>query len=173
MTVRDILIAPEPELREICAPVDQVDDEVRRLFADMVATMAKADGIGLAACQIGVLKRVIICDMAPGDEEPQILKLVNPEIVEKSDAMEMSHEGCLSIPDIYDDIERHASVTVRYQDEDGVAKEIVAEGLVSFCLQHEIDHLNGVLFIDYLSKLKRDTILRRMRKLKKQSHEAA
>lgn len=173
MAKLDILIMPEPVLRKKAAPVEAVDENVRMLLKDMLETMYAAPGIGLAATQVGVEKRVIVCDVSGEEEEPAPLMMVNPEIVAKSDEMRPSHEGCLSLPEIFDDIERHAEVTVRYLDETGARKEIRADGLLAACLQHEIDHLNGVLFIDHLSKLKRDRILKGLKKAKREADEAA
>lgn len=167
MAMLDILTMPDPVLRKKCAPVTAVDDAVRALLTDMLETMYEAPGIGLAAPQVGVESRVIVCDVAGEEEEPAPLMLVNPEIVAASEALQPSHEGCLSLPDVFDDIERHAEVTVRYLDEMGAQKTVTADGLLAACLQHEIDHLNGVLFIDHLSKLKRDRILKGLKKAKR------
>ena len=162
-----ILIYPEPVLRKHARPVTPADaDEVRCLVPSMFATMYKAPGIGLAANQIGSLLRVIVVDVAPKDEQNPIT-LINPEIIAKSDETATQEEGCLSIPELYAEVTRPARVKVRYQDVQGVKKEIEAEGLLSACLQHEIDHLNGVLFVDYLSTLKRNMLLRKLAKAQK------
>ena len=162
-----ILIYPEPVLRKLARPVTPADaDEVRRLVPSMFATMYKAPGIGLAANQIGSLLRVIVLDVAPKDEQNPIA-LINPEIIAQSAETATQEEGCLSIPELYAEVTRPARVKVRYQDLDGVKKEIEADGLLSACLQHEIDHLNGVLFVDYLSALKRNMLLRKLAKAQK------
>ena len=166
-TLLPILIYPELVLRKHARPVTPADaDEVRRLVPSMFTTMYKAPGIGLAANQIGSLLRVIVVDVAPKDEQNPIT-LINPEIIAKSDETATQEEGCLSIPELYAEVTRPARVKVRYQDVQGVKKEIEAEGLLSACLQHEIDHLNGVLFVDYLSTLKRNMLLRKLAKAQK------
>ncbi len=161
-----IRIIPDPVLREVAKPVAAVDDRVRRLMDDMLETMYGAEGIGLAAPQIGVSERIIVVDVDQRDDPGSVapMRMVNPEIVSASDLRSKGSEGCLSIPDQKADVERHAEVTVRYLDETGQVKTLEADGLLSVCLQHEIDHLNGVLFIDHISKLKRDMIVRRVRK---------
>ncbi|MBU6450039.1 MAG: peptide deformylase [Rhodospirillales bacterium] len=159
-----ILIYPDSTLRKAARPITPADaDEVRRLVPSMFATMYKAPGIGLAANQIGSLLRVIVVDVAP-KEEPHPLALINPEIIAKSSETATQEEGCLSIPDQYAEVTRPARVKVRYQDMQGARKEIEADGLLAACLQHEIDHLNGVLFVDYLSALKRNMLLRKLAK---------
>lgn len=162
-----ILIYPESVLRKVARPITPADaDEVRRLVPSMFATMYNAPGIGLAANQIGSLLRMIVVDVAP-KEKPEPMALINPEIIAKSDETATQEEGCLSIPDQYAEVTRPARVKVRYQDPEGMKKEIEAEGLLSACLQHEIDHLNGVLFVDYLSALKRNMLLRKLSKAQK------
>jgi peptide deformylase len=161
MALRPILILPDPLLRVACEPVAKVDDALRRLMDDMVETMHDAPGIGLAASQIGVLKRVVVIDLAKKDEPPHPLYFVNPEVVWSAEERSVYEEGCLSIPEYYEEVERPASVRVRFLDRDGAAQEILAEGLLSTALQHEIDHLNGVLFIDHISKLKRDRVTKK------------
>lgn len=162
-----ILIYPELVLRKHARPVTPADaEEVRRLVPSMFATMYHAPGIGLAANQIGSLLRVIVVDVAPKDEQNPIA-LINPEIIAKSAETATQEEGCLSIPELYAEVTRPARVKVRYQGVDGVKKEIEADGLLSACLQHEIDHLNGVLFVDYLSALKRNMLLRKLAKAQK------
>lgn len=169
MAVRPILTLPDPRLREISAPVASVDREMARLIDDMFETMYDAPGIGLAAVQVGVPKRIITVDVAKKDEPSDPRVLLNPEIVWSSDALSVYEEGCLSIPEIHEDVERPASVRVRYLDRDAKPQEIEAEGLLAVCLQHEIDHLNGVLFIDHISKLKRDRIVKKFSKAAKRA----
>lgn len=162
-----ILICPDPLLRRMARAVTPGDaEEVRALIPSMFATMYKAPGIGLAAPQVGRLLRVITVDVAP-DKEPAPLALINPEIIGASAETAVQEEGCLSIPEQYAEVTRPAQVRVRYQDEEGARREIEAEGLLAACLQHEIDHLNGVLFVDYLSALKRNILLRKLAKAQK------
>ena len=161
MTPRPIINLPDARLRASSQSVDAVDDSIRALMDDMLATMYAAPGIGLAAIQIGVPKRVVVIDTAKKDEAPCPLYLVNPDIVWASGEMSTYEEGCLSIPDYYEDVERPARVRARFLDREGVAREIEAEGVLATCLQHEIDHLNGVLFIDHISKLKRDRVVKK------------
>lgn len=170
MAKREILILPDPMLRKVAEPVAAVDDRVRALAEDMLETMYDAPGIGLAAPQVGVLERIVVCDV-PEEEgaPPRPMVLVNPELVEVSKETRVYEEGCLSIPDYIEDVTRPASVRVRYLDSDGESQEIAADGLLATCLQHEIDHLNGVLFIDHLSRLKRERIVKRFQKLAKQA----
>ena len=161
----DILLLPDPVLRQTSLPVERVDDEARRFMDRMLATMYDAPGIGLAAIQVGEPRRIITIDVAREDEEKQPLFLVNPEIVWRSDDERSTYEeGCLSIPEYYAEVERPAKVRVRYVDYDGKPQELEADGLLATCVQHEVDHLNGVLFIDYLSKLKRDLVVRKFTK---------
>ena len=167
MALRPILILPDPHLRLVCAPVLSVDDGLRQLMDDMVETMHDAPGIGLAASQIGVMKRLVVIDLAKKDEPPQPQYFVNPEIVWSSEEKSIYEEGCLSIPEYYEEVERPASVRVRFLDRDGRPQEILAEGLLATAIQHEIDHLNGVLFIDHISKLKRDMVVKKFKKLAK------
>lgn len=163
-----ILVAPDPRLQKKSDPVAAVDAEIQQLMSDMLETMYKAPGIGLAAPQVGVLKRVIVLDIAPEDAPPAPLKMANPEIVWVSDDDASYNEGCLSVPEHYADVVRPAACRVRYLDEHNEAKELEAEGLLATCIQHEIDHLDGVLFIDHLTSLKRNIILRKLLKAKKQ-----
>ena len=163
-----ILVAPDPRLQKKSDPVVKVDAEIQQLMSDMLETMYKAPGIGLAAPQVGVLKRVIVLDIAPEDEPPAPLKMANPEIVWVSDDDASYNEGCLSVPEHYADVVRPAACRVRYLDEHNEVKELEAEGLLATCVQHEIDHLDGVLFIDHLTSLKRNIILRKLLKAKKQ-----
>jgi peptide deformylase len=167
MTAHPIVLAPDPVLKAKATPVAQVDDGVRTLMQDMLDSMYGSQGVGLAANQIGVLQRVLVMDVAPKDEPPQPMKMANPEIIAKSEETAVNQEGCLSLPDHYADVERPARVTVRYLDENNEQKTIDAEGWLAVCVQHEIDHLDGVLFVDHLSALKRNMILRKMTKLKR------
>lgn len=169
MSVLPILIAPDRRLKANCASVAVVDDGVRRMMEDMLDTMYDAPGIGLAAPQIGVLQRIVVMDLSDKDEERKPLRLVNPEIVWESDEVVIANEGCLSLPEIYVDVPRPVAVRARYLDENGAAQEIAADGLLARCIQHEIDHLNGVLHVDYLSTLKRTMILRKLEKQRKQA----
>ena len=173
MALLPILTAPDPGLKQVSAPVKEVDASVRKLMDDMLETMYQAPGIGLAAPQVGVLKRVIVLDIAREGEEPQPLCLANPEIVWVSDDDATYNEGCLSVPEHYADVVRPAACRVRYLDQDNKRQEIAAEGLLATCLQHEIDHLDGILFIDHLTALKRNIILRKLLKAKKAAAEAA
>jgi peptide deformylase len=173
MSLLPILTAPDPALKQVSAPVKEVDASVRKLMDDMLDTMYQAPGIGLAAPQVGVLKRVIVLDLAREGEEPQPLRIANPEIVWVSDDDATYNEGCLSVPEHYADVVRPAACRVRYLDQDNKRQEIEAEGLLATCLQHEIDHLDGILFIDHLTALKRNIILRKLLKAKKAAAEAA
>jgi peptide deformylase len=172
MGVREILIHPDPRLRRVAAPVEAVDDGVRALAADMLATMYEAPGIGLAATQLGVMKRLFVMDCAGKDEEPEPMVLMNPEIVWRSEETETSEEGCLSIPDVYEQVTRAERVRVRWLGLDGEVHEREFGDRWAVCAQHEIDHLDGRLFIDYLSGLKRTMITSRMKKLKKEKARA-
>ncbi len=172
MAIRPILTAPDPRLKLVSEPVAGVDDALRALMDDMLETMYDAPGIGLAAIQIGVPKRVIVMDLAKKDEEPQPRYFVNPEILWRSDELSAYEEGCLSVPEQYEDVERPARVRARWLDYDGQPVEMECEGLLATCLQHEMDHLEGVLFVDHLSKLKRDIIMRKMTKAKKRAAAA-
>lgn len=164
MPVRPLVILPDALLRKSSDPVTGVTAEIRALADDMLATMYDAPGIGLAAVQIGVMQRVVVIDLAKPDEEKAPMVFLNPEVIAESDELNIHQEGCLSIPEFYEEVERPASVTVRYLGLDGKTHELEADGLLATCLQHEIDHLNGVLFIDYLSKLKRDRVIRKFTK---------
>jgi len=169
MAIREIIKLPDKRLRLISEPVKQIDAGIRKLVDDMFETMYKAPGIGLAAIQLGVAKRVITLDLSKkeDDYEPQVF--INPEILWQSEARAKFEEGCLSIPDYYEEVERPAEVKVKYLDLAGKKREIDAKGLLATCLQHEIDHINGVLFIDHLSKLKRDRVIKRFTKAAKSS----
>ena len=166
-----IITVPDPILRQVASPVGEITDGIRQLLDDMAATMYDAPGIGLAAPQINISKRLIVMDCGK-DDTPELFKMVNPEIVGQSDARAILEEGCLSIPDHTADVERPAEVEIRYLDEDGIDRSLTASGLLAACVQHEIDHLNGVLFIDHISRLKRDMILRRVMKDMRQSGKA-
>lgn len=167
MALRDIIILPDKRLRSVSKPVVRIDDEIRRLVDDMFETMYKAPGIGLAAIQIAVPLRVVVMDLLKRDENATPRVFINPEITWKSDETSHYEEGCLSIPDVNEDVERPARVKVKYLDLDGKPSEAHAEGLFATCIQHEVDHLNGVLFIDYISKLKRDRIIKKFGKAAK------
>lgn len=165
MAIREILTVPHPVLKQVSQPVEAVDDELRALMDDMLETMYAAPGIGLAAVQIGVPKRVIVMDLSREGEEKAPQYFVNPEILWKSDETAPYEEGCLSVPEIYDEVERPARVKLRYLNYQGEQVEEDAEGLYAVCIQHEMDHLEGVLFIDYLSRLKREQAVRKVKKL--------
>ncbi len=165
MALLDILTVPNPVLKQVSKPVERVDDDLRRLMDDMLETMYAAPGIGLAAIQVGVPKQVIVMDLARQDEPPQPRYFVNPEILWASDETAPYEEGCLSVPEIYDEVDRPARVKLRYLDYHGKEVTEDAEGLFAVCIQHEMDHLKGVLFIDHLSRLKRDRAVARVRKL--------
>ncbi|QAY94541.1 peptide deformylase [Methylovirgula ligni] len=170
MPLRPILILPDKRLREKAAPVTAVDDEIRALMDDMLETMYAAPGIGLAATQIGEIKRVLVLDVAKRQDEDASanpLVFANPEILWASEELSTYNEGCLSIPEIYEEVERPARIRVGYLDRDNKRQEIEAEGILATCLQHEIDHLNGVLFIDHISRLKREMISKKFSKAAK------
>jgi peptide deformylase len=167
MAIRRIFTLPDSVLRKQARPVERVDDELRRLMDDMLATMYDAPGIGLAAPQIGVSRRLIVMDPAKDDAPKSPVIMINPEILERSDEMRLHEEGCLSIPDFTAEIERPAITRVAYIDPEGKQQEAELEGIWSTLVQHEIDHLNGVLFIDYLSRLKRDMVARKFTKQKR------
>jgi peptide deformylase len=173
MAIREIIKLPDKRLRLLSEPVKQVDAGIRKLVDDMFEAMYKAPGIGLAAIQVGVAKRVITMDLSKkeDDHEPQVF--INPEILWQSEERAKFEEGCLSIPDYYEEVERPAEVKVKYLDLAGKQREIEAKGLLATCLQHEIDHINGVLFIDHLSKLKRDRIIKKFTKAAKSTDKAS
>ena len=172
MAILPIIVAPDPRLNRAAKPVAKVDASVRRLMDDMLETMYLAPGIGLAAPQVGVLKRVIVVDCAKADEKPQPYKLANPEILWRSENLLTNSEGCLSLPEHYADVTRPAEIKVRYLDEQNEIRELHAKGLLATCIQHEIDHLEGVLFVDHISALKRNIILRKLSKAKRQKAPA-
>ncbi len=167
MAIRDILVVPHPLLKQVSTPVDAVTDETRALMDDMLETMYAAPGIGLAAVQIGVPKRIIVMDLARPEEDKQPRYFVNPEILWASEETQPYEEGCLSVPEYYDEVERPARVKLRYLDYDGKQVEEDAEGMFAVCIQHEMDHLEGVLFIDHLSRLKREQAVKKVKKLGK------
>jgi peptide deformylase len=169
MATLPILVAPDPRLKLKAEPVARVDAGVRQLMDDMLATMYAAPGIGLAAPQVGVGKRVLVIDITPEGEEKKPLRMANPEIVWVSDEDMEQNEGCLSVPEHYADVVRPAEVKVRYLDENDQQQELHATGLLSTCVQHEIDHLDGVLFIDRISALRRNMILRKLLKARRES----
>jgi peptide deformylase len=173
MALRDILILPDKRLRLASKPVAKVDAATRKLVEDMFETMYDAPGVGLAAIQVGEPKRIVTVDLAKKEETPQPRVFINPELVWKSDEKKVHEEGCLSIPEYYEEVERPAEVTVQFLDLDGNKKEIAATGLLATCIQHEVDHLNGVLFIDHISKLKRDRVIKKFSKAAKQSTKRA
>ncbi len=167
MSLRDIITLPDPLLRQTSRPVSGVDKATRKLFDDMLETMYEAPGIGLAAVQIGVPQRLVVIDLSKENEEKKPLFMVNPEVVSKSETLSDYEEGCLSIPEFYEMVSRPAEVKVRFLDRQGEAQELLANGILATCIQHEIDHLNGILFIDYISKLKRDRVVKKFVKAQK------
>jgi peptide deformylase len=171
MAVLDIVTLPDPILREQSALVERVDDDLRRLVENMFETMYKAPGIGLAGIQVGVARRLFTVDVTREDEENNPICMINPEIIWQSDAMNVYEEGCLSIPDYYAEVERPAEVKMRYLDQFGKEQELTCDGLLATCVQHEFDHLNGALFIDYISKLRRDRVIKKFAKLAKQKEK--
>ena len=167
MAKLDIITLPDRKLRMKSAPVERVDDDLRKLMDSMLETMYDAPGIGLAAIQVNVPRRVVTIDVAQREDEtakPDPLFLINPEILWKSDDLAVAEEGCLSIPEYFAEVERPASVRISYVDRDGKPQELEADGVLAVCLQHEIDHINGKLFIDHLSKLKRDMVIKKFAK---------
>ncbi len=176
MAPLEIITLPDRKLRAVSAPVERVDDDLRRFADEMLATMYEAPGIGLAAIQVGVARRIIVLDVAQRENEEaerDPIVLVNPEILSVSDETVVREEGCLSIPEYYADVERPSALRVRYVDREGKPREIDAKGVLATCIQHEVDHLNGKLFIDYLSKLKRDMVIRKFTKQAKLSPKAS
>jgi len=171
MALRDIIVLPDKRLRLVSELVKGVDAEVRTLVDDMFETMYQAPGVGLAAIQVGVAKRVITVDTAKKDDPKQPQVFINPEIVWSSEERKTYEEGCLSIPEYYEEVERPAQVKVRFTDLGGKIREIEANGLLATVLQHEIDHINGVLFIDHISKLKRDRVIKKFIKAAKRADE--
>jgi len=171
MALRDIIILPDKRLRQDSEPVKAVDAGVRALVDDMFETMYKAPGVGLAAIQVGVPRRIVTVDTAKKDEPKNPQVFINPEIVWSSEEKNTYEEGCLSIPEYYEEVERPSEVKVRFMDLDGKTQEIAANGLLATVLQHEIDHTNGVLFIDHISKLKRDRVIKKFTKAAKRADE--
>ena len=167
MGIREIVILPDQTLRQVSKPVARVDGAARKLWDDMLATMYAAPGIGLAAVQVGVPQRLLVIDLAKDGEEKQPLFAANPEIFWSSEGLSEYEEGCLSIPDFYDMVTRPSEIKLRYLDRQGEARELHATGLLATCLQHEIDHLDGVLFIDHISRLKRDRVVKKFTKAQK------
>ena len=168
MTTKNIIIEPDPILRKKSEPVSKVDLNLQNLMNDMLETMYSAPGIGLAAVQIGILKRLIVIDISKENEKKNPLFLINPKIIKKSKETSLYEEGCLSLPGHFAEIERPAECSLDYIDFDGKKKNLKAKGLLATCIQHEIDHLDGVLFIDYLSKIKKDMIIKKLIKHKKE-----
>jgi len=173
MALRDIIKLPDKRLRLVSKPIGKIDAELRRLIDDMFETMYEAPGIGLAAIQVGVPKRVITMDLHKKDEPKDPHVFINPEILWTSEERAMYEEGCLSIPEFYEEVERPALVRVAYLDREGQKRELEATRLLATCLQHEIDHLNGVLFIDHISKLKRDRVIKKFAKAAKRAEADA
>jgi len=167
MTIKPIIYLPDPILRQQSLAVERFDAELESFVEDMIETMYDAPGIGLAAIQVGVPRRMLVIDVAGKDDEPNPQVFINPELVASGDGISIYEEGCLSIPDFYAEVERPESVTIKHLDRHGKQRVTEADGLLATCLQHEIDHLNGVLFIDHISKLKRDMVVRKFTKLAK------
>jgi peptide deformylase len=171
MALRTILTIPDTQLRLISKPVAGIDKDVLALADDMLATMYDAPGIGLAAIQIGVAQRMVVIDLAKKEEPPQPMVLINPEIITVSEEKSVYEEGCLSIPEYYEEVERPTRIRFRFMDIKGKTEEMDADGLLATCVQHEIDHLDGKLFIDYLSKLKRDRVIKKFSKIAKRTED--
>ena len=169
MALLPIIVAPDPRLKVRCRPVERVDDGVRRLMDDMLETMSAAAGIGLAAPQVGISSRVIVVDTSPKDGDRDPLHMADPEILWASDERIVQEEGCLSLPEHYAEVCRPGAIRVRYLDRENEIREREAEGRLAACIQHELDHLEGVLFVDHVSALKRNIILRKLSKAKKQA----
>ena len=167
MSIKPLVILPDPLLRQVSKPVESFDTDLRKFSADMLETMYDAPGIGLAAIQVGAPVRMLVIDLAKEDEPKAPQVYINPQILWSSEERNIYEEGCLSIPDYYAEVERPKQVRVSYLDIDGKAHEVEADGLLATCLQHEIDHLNGILFIDYISRLKREMVVKKFKKLAK------
>ncbi len=167
MALLDVIVAPDPRLKKKAQAVERVDAATAKLMADMLDTMYEAPGVGLAAPQVGVHKRIIVVDAAREDDPPAPLKMANPEVIWASDEKKVHEEGCLSLPEEFENVERPDKIKVRYVDENNELRTIDAEGLLSVVIQHEMDHLDGVLFVDHISTLKRNMIIRRLTKIKK------
>ena len=173
MALRPIITLPDPKLRLVSTKIERVDDSLRRLIDDMIETMHEAPGVGLAAIQVAEPIRLLVVDVAKKEEEPEPQVLINPEIVWSSEERATYEEGCLSIPEYYAEVERPASVRARALDREGKLREVLAEGLLATVLQHEIDHLDGVLFIDHISKLKRDRVIKKFAKAAKRAGDGS
>jgi peptide deformylase len=167
MTVLPILIIPDKTLKMISKPVERVDDELRKFLDDMCSTMYAAPGIGLAAVQVGILKRAVVIDVSRDEDARAPMHFINPEITWVSDELSTYDEGCLSIPEIYEEVERPSRCRVNFLDYEGAEQEIECEGLLATCIQHEVDHLNGILFLDHISRLKRDRITKKFIKARR------
>ena len=172
MAILEIILAPDPRLKAKAKPVKTVDDDVRKLMDDMLETMHSAQGIGLASTQVGDPRRVIVVDISGPDEDPAPIRMANPELVWTSDDERSHEEGCLSLPEQYAEVERPDAIRVRYLDHENEIRELDADGVLGTCIQHEMDHLDGVLFVDHISSLKRGIILRKLTKAKKQAETA-
>ena len=173
MATRPILILPDQRLRAVADPIVEIDDGIKQLAHDMLETMYQAPGIGLAAPQVGELRRIVVMDLAPEDQPKDPIIMVNPEILQYSEETVVTEEGCLSIPELYYEVERPAEVVVRYTDLEGSVIEREAKERLAICVQHELDHLDGVLYIDYLSRLKRDRVLKKFQKAERLSRRAS
>ena len=173
MSIRPLVILPDSQLRKVSEPVKGIDKSLASLVGDMFETMYDAPGIGLAAIQVGQPLRLVTIDLGKKDEERQPMVFINPEIIWSSEDLSSYEEGCLSIPEYYEEVERPSRIKLRYLNENGVEKTLEAEGLLATCLQHEIDHLDGKLFIDYLSKLKRDRVVKKFTKIAKEKAREA
>ena len=173
MAILPIIVAPDPRLKVKSTPIDVVSDDVVKLMDDMLDTMYAAPGIGLAAPQVGVQKRAIVLDVSMGEEAPNPFQMINPEVVWASDSLFSYEEGCLSLPEQFADVERPNKAKIKYKDKSGQETLIDVEGLLSVCVQHEIDHLDGVLFVDHISKIKKNVIMRKLKKFKKSSQNVA
>ena len=168
MSQLPIIIAPDPRLKVKSELVEEIDDAVRSLIDDMVSTMYAAPGVGLAAAQVGTHKRIIVVDPQDGNGNPLLTRLINPEIIAVSDNAVMREEGCLSLPEFYEPLKRPDEVEVRYTDYDGNEQSLAANGLLARCILHELDHLDGIIFVDHMSAVKRNIILRKLTKIKRQ-----
>ncbi|MCV6547011.1 MAG: peptide deformylase [Cohaesibacter sp.] len=171
MALMEIVTLPDPILREQSAPVERIDDDLRRLVENMFETMYHAPGIGLAGIQVGVTRRIFTVDCAREGEDKAPICMINPQIVWQSDELSVYDEGCLSIPDFYAEVERPAEINIQYMDQFGKEQQLQCDGLLATCVQHEFDHLNGALFIDYLSKLRRDRVIKKFTKLARQKEK--
>jgi len=167
MSIRPILTAPDPRLKAVSEPVSRVDEDIRKLIEDMLESMYAAEGIGLAAIQVGMPKRVLVMDLAQKEGRREPRAYINPKILWASEETTVVEEGCLSVPDVWEEVERPSRIRAEFLDRDGKLQTIEAEGLLATCLQHEMDHLDGILFVDHLSKLKRSITLRKLQKAKR------